>query len=63
MYNPEQEVSQLRIRINQERELVKLSIKNGAIFDDVKAKTLQIKEMERRLKNLEIGQQTLENKS
>ena len=51
------------MRINQEREMVKLSIKNGAIFDDVKAKTLQIKEMERRLKNLEIGQQTLKNKS
>jgi hypothetical protein len=63
MYNTEQEVSELRIRINQEKEMVKRSIKNGAIFDEVKDRTLRIKEMERKLKNLEMAQKSLENKS
>jgi hypothetical protein len=49
MFETEKKILQLQMQIQKEKSIVKQAIRKGAIFEEIKTMTLNIKEMEKTL--------------
>ena len=51
MNNTEREIQRLQAEIDQQKLKVKVAIKNGEVFEEVKKITLYIKQLEKKLES------------